>query len=106
MKLHEIKLLEGFAIEKLQGRKSFEIRKNDRNYQVGDLIIYKIIREEDDYEYNSPISLDWMNIDDYFSNRIYQIEYITDYAQQDGYIVWQERELISGQRLDWSGDDD
>lgn len=38
MKLHELKIKEDYFNAILRGEKTFELRKNDRNYQVGDLI--------------------------------------------------------------------
>ena len=38
MKLHELKILHKYLIDITTGRKTFELRKNDRDYQVGDLI--------------------------------------------------------------------
>ena len=38
MKLHELKILPEYYIEVLNGKKRFEIRKDDRNFQVGDII--------------------------------------------------------------------
>ena len=38
MKLHELKIKEEYWNAILRGDKTFELRKNDRDYQVGDLI--------------------------------------------------------------------
>lgn len=38
MKIHELKIKEEYYKEVALGRKTFELRKNDRDYQVGDLI--------------------------------------------------------------------
>lgn len=38
MKLHELKIKEEYFNAVIRGEKTFELRKNDRNYQVGDLI--------------------------------------------------------------------
>ena len=38
MKLHELKIEDEYFIEVLRANKTFELRKNDRDYQVGDLI--------------------------------------------------------------------
>ena len=43
MKLHEIKLLEQYAKAKKDGIKPFEIRKNDRDFKVGDLVKYNYV---------------------------------------------------------------
>lgn len=38
MKLHELKIQHKYLEDIRQGKKTFELRKNDRDYQVGDLI--------------------------------------------------------------------
>ena len=38
MKLHILKIKGEYFSEVLRGKKTFELRKNDRDYQVGDLI--------------------------------------------------------------------
>ena len=38
MKLHELKIKEEYFNAILRGEKTFELRKNDRDYEVGDLI--------------------------------------------------------------------
>lgn len=37
--IHEVKLLKEYYNEVFMGRKTFEVRKNDRNYQTGDTLI-------------------------------------------------------------------
>lgn len=43
MKLHELKIKEEYFNAIIRGEKTFELRKNDRDYQVGDLIHFKQI---------------------------------------------------------------
>mgnify|MGYP003677871501 CR=1 FL=1 len=45
---HELKILPPFFIELINGNKNFEIRKDDRDYKVGDTII---LREFNDGTY-------------------------------------------------------
>lgn len=77
MKLHEIKLMSEYAKAKASGLKPFEIRKNDRDYKVGDLVRYIV---PDDKDLNEVIK-----------RTLYQIVYITDYEQKDGYVVFSDR---------------
>lgn len=79
MKLHNLKIHSVYAIEKIKGNKLFEIRFNDRDYHVGDEIIY-----------SCP---DSKSIDYIISKRRYYISYITDYNQREGYVVFAEKEL-------------
>ena len=47
MKLHELKIKHEYLIEVDRGRKTFELRKNGRDYQVDDLIHFIDIEDED-----------------------------------------------------------
>ena len=73
MKVHELKIGSKFFEAVKDGRKKFEIRKNDRNYQEGDILI---LREYD------PITR-------LFSGEIIKVEitYMTDWEQKDDYVV-------------------
>lgn len=44
--IHEIKLSEDFAESVLNGDKSFEIRKNDRGYQKGDIVVFRVVERD------------------------------------------------------------
>ena len=46
MKLHELKIKNEYLVEVVMGRKTFELRKNDRDYQVGDLIRFIDIKQD------------------------------------------------------------
>ena len=48
MKLHELKILHKYLVDISIGKKTFELRKNDRDYQEGDLIRFINIKEEND----------------------------------------------------------
>ena len=50
MKLHILKIKEEYFNEVIRGEKTFELRKNDRDYQVGDLIHFI---KTDGFEYFS-----------------------------------------------------
>lgn len=43
MRLHELKIKEEYYDEVKLGLKTFELRKNDRDFQVGDLINFNVI---------------------------------------------------------------
>lgn len=47
MKLHELNIKHEYLVEVVMGRKTFELRKNDRDYQVGDLIRFIDIKQID-----------------------------------------------------------
>ena len=85
MKLHEIKIDYKFALQKANGIKDFEIRKNDKNYQIGDLIKYEVVNLPEGC-LNKVLSIE---------DNIYQIVNICDYEQKDEFIVWQEKIIYS-----------
>lgn len=51
MKIHEVKILEEFALKEHNGLKPWELRKNDRDYQVGDVINFTVIRLKNSHEF-------------------------------------------------------
>ncbi len=110
MKLHDIKIDYKFALEKANGIKDFEIRKNDRDYQIGDLIKYKVVnipdcvekyslRDENDKIYNAFRANEILNLKiikaKSIEKNLYQIVNTCDYEQKDGFIVWQEKIIYS-----------
>lgn len=46
--IHTIKLREEFADAVYSGEKTFEIRYNDRGYQKGDTVVFKVVKENYD----------------------------------------------------------
>lgn len=73
-KLHELKIYPKYFEDVLNGSKRFDIRKNDRKFQVGDKVLLK----------------EWDNIK-YSGRSIYaEIIYITDdrfHGLKEGYVV-------------------
>ena len=45
-RIHELKILESFATDIVMGRKTFEVRKNDRGFQKGDYVEFTCIENE------------------------------------------------------------
>lgn len=70
---HDLKIDEQYFISILEGIKTFEIRYNDRNFQVGDRIILKEITNDKEFTGRQASGI---------------ITYITDYEQKDGYVVF------------------
>lgn len=71
-KIHNLKILPEYFEAVVRGEKTFEIRKNNRDFKVGDLIFL----------------LEWNGEEftDRYAMRL--ITYITDYAQKADYIVF------------------
>ena len=75
MKLHELKIKHEYLVEVARGVKTFELRKNDRDYQVGDLIRFIDIRQSNND------NCDYVYID---NNTLYRITYILKDVPQYG----------------------
>ena len=99
MKLHELKLLEEYAKAKKDGIKPFEIRKNDRDFKVGDLVKYNIVKSyTEPYPLNRTHTIESQNkeLTNFFDNRVFKITYITGYEQKDGYVVFVDKSYYIG----------
>lgn len=46
MTTHRLKIHEQYADAVLNGTKTFEVRKNDRGYEVGDKIVFDVVTNE------------------------------------------------------------
>lgn len=79
MKVHELKILPEYYNAQIEGKKNFEIRKNDRDYKVGDKLVLK--------EYD-PKAKEFTG-----QSFITEITFITNYQQKDGYIVLGTKDL-------------
>ena len=78
MKLHELKILHKYLIDVSLGIKTFELRKNDRDYQVGDLIHFIDIREDNITPNNGLVE---PYIDE---NTLYRITYVLKDVEKYG----------------------
>ena len=83
-KYHKLKIDYEFALAKICGRKPFEIRKNDRNFEVGDYVQYEV-------NCNNDVERQLIR---YFEDLVFEIEYITNYAQVNNYVVFSEKLLV------------
>lgn len=74
---HHIKIQREFADAIISGAKTFEIRKNDRGYQKGDLIRFQVV------DGNFPIALHSLN------DKTYEITYVlSGWGLCEGYVVF------------------
>ena len=76
---HELKILPQYFDKVLDREKTFEIRKNDRDFQVGDIVKLK----------------EWSKFLEKYTGRelLAEITYITNYEQKEGYVVFSTRIL-------------
>lgn len=71
--IHKLKTWPEYFLAVCQLKKQFEIRKNDRDFKVGDTLMLQ--------EYNP-------NNKEYTGRVVdRKVTYITDFAQQDGFVV-------------------
>lgn len=78
---HEIKILDVFADEVLDGNKKFEVRMNDRNYQRGDFVKFHVV-----YDTAGGYRKDmWHPL----NNETYEITYVlSGWGLKDGYVAF------------------
>lgn len=74
--LHELKIEQPYLIHIIECKKTFEVRKNDRDYQVGDRIKFLPLTSEDYDVYKLGYVL-----------QEYMITYITSFGCKEGYVV-------------------
>lgn len=90
MKLHELKIKHEYLVDVATGKKTFELRKNDRDYQVGDLIRFIELEEEEEKlgaleELEKSIKQLSINLKYKISpNDLYRIQYILKDVPQYG----------------------
>ena len=86
-KVHEIKIQQEFVVPILDGRKTFEIRLNDRGYKLDDYVRFKPVDEEGNPLINYPAA-------ETIKRKLYKITYsISNFGMKDGYIVFGIREI-------------
>ena len=76
MKIHRLKIMKDFADAVIGGEKTFEIRKNDRGYQKGDIIIFDV-RDDMMCQLKHPLNL-----------MTYEITYVLNgWGLENGYVA-------------------
>lgn len=76
--LHFVKIYEMYADDVLNGRKTFEVRKNDRDYREGDKIIFTVVDNMGENEVPHALT-----------GIVYEITYVIEdvLGLQEGYAV-------------------
>ncbi len=75
---HALKILKRYIPRIFSGQKTFEIRKNDRDFQVGDILRL--------YEYDPDSGIQWA-YEGRSPSILVEIVYISSAYQQEGYVV-------------------
>ena len=79
MKVHKIKIWQKFADQIASGKKTFEIRKNDRCYKRGDYIEFQVVTND-----KTP-----QIIEHALNNLVFEITYvIAGFGLEEGYVVF------------------
>jgi hypothetical protein len=73
---HELKCHPKNFLRLCNGSKTFEIRKNDRNFQTGDRLIIREYDPEEGWPSHGQVD-----------SVVADITYMTDFEQKDGYVV-------------------
>lgn len=84
-KIHFIKTVQPHFEGRQNGLKTFEIRNNDRDYRVGDVLIERLWHEDEE-GFVGP-------------HLVSRVEYISSYAQKSGFIVMAVKTLESVEEL-------
>ena len=81
--MHKIKLREDFADAVLSGDKSFEVRKNDRGYKVGDTVKFRVIDKISN------------TVDHPLNKKEYRITYVlNEWGIDEDYVVFAIKEIV------------
>lgn len=83
--IHELKILGSFVRPILDGSKTFEIRENDRGFQKGDRVQFKVV--DDDWKRrNSMIARE-------IERKVFEITYVINgWGLKNGFVVFGIRE--------------
>jgi DNA-directed RNA polymerase subunit E'/Rpb7 len=79
--IHELKILSSFIRPILDRSKTFEIRENDRGFQKGDRVQFKVV-SDDWTRKNSSIVRE-------FEQKVFEITYVINgWGLKDGFVVF------------------
>ena len=75
---HNIKILKEFANAVYEGTKTFEVRKNDRDYKIKDIVIFTVVDSDGNFISDHPLN-----------DKHYEITYIlSGWGVEEGYVVF------------------
>lgn len=79
MKIHDLKSKPEFFLAVLDGQKVFEVRQNDRDFQVGDRVFLREWTTEIFGPQREAYTGRWIEV---------RITYVTTFEQKEGYVVF------------------
>ena len=81
MMLHELKIEKQFADAVLDGRKTFELRKNDRGFNAGDLVRFEVVEHG--------VAFTFLRDDHPLNGEMYRIGYVlSGWGLEEGYVAF------------------
>lgn len=83
--IHELKILSSFVYPILDGEKTFEIRENDRGFQKGDRVQFKVV--SDDWTRRNSSAINELE------HKVFEITYVINgWGLKNGFVVFGIRE--------------
>jgi len=83
--IHELKILSSFVRPILNGEKIFEIRENDRGFQKGDMVQFKVVSDDWTRQNSSLVNE--------LERRIFEITYVINgWGLKNGFVAFGIRE--------------
>lgn len=91
--IHELKIFKSFADAIISGDKNFEVRHNDRGFQKGDKVRFKVEDNFDDYSEKRE--------DHPISKKLYEITYVLNsWGINEGFVVFSIKEAADDNKED------
>lgn len=100
LNIHELKILPIYFEEVVKGNKTFEIRKDDRDFKIGDILLLKEYDPDKKY-------LDIKDEETHYSGKkilkkiLYVLKDIPSLGLKEGYVLLGIKELDSDVELKW-----
>ena len=83
--IHELKIFSSFVKPILDGSKTFEIRENERGFQKGDRVQFKVVVDDWTRRNNSIVNE--------FEHKVFEITYVINgWGLKNGFVVFGIRE--------------
>lgn len=79
--IHELKILSSFVRPIMNGSKTFEIRENDRGFQKGDRVQFKVVSDDWTCKNSSIVRA--------FERKVFEITYVLNgWGLKNGFVVF------------------